>query len=106
MATVHRSPLAEEDYADIWSHIAQDNPNAADDLLRRIDAKLELYAQQPRMGTVRDSLAPGLRSFPAGNYIVFYRIVSDGIEVTRVLHAKRDLKSLFMHERRQGESGE
>jgi hypothetical protein len=37
MATIRRSPLAEQDFRDIWRHIAQDNPDAADRLLRRFD---------------------------------------------------------------------
>jgi toxin ParE1/3/4 len=95
MGVVRRSALAEQDYRDIWRYIAADNLDAADRLLLRIDSKLELYAQNPRMGTARDGLAPGLRSFPVGNYLVFYQIVPDGIELVRVLHGARDLKSLF-----------
>jgi toxin ParE1/3/4 len=40
-------------------------------------------------------MAPGLRSFPVGNYVVFYRIVPEGIELVRVLHGARDLRRLF-----------
>ena len=40
MAAVHRSPLAEQDYRDIWRYIAADNSDAADRLLRLIDARL------------------------------------------------------------------
>ena len=92
---VHRSPLAEQDYRDIWRYIARDNEDAASRLLRRIDRKLELYTENPGMGTKRDKLAPGLRSFPIGNYLAFYRIVRDGIELVRVLHGARDLKKVL-----------
>jgi len=95
MASVHRSPLARQDYRDIWRYIANDNPAAANRLLWRIDAKLERYADNPRRGATRDNLTPGLRSFPVGNYLVFYRIVPDGIELVRVLHGARDLNALF-----------
>jgi toxin ParE1/3/4 len=95
MAIVLRSALAEQDYRLIWRYIAHDNPDAADRLLRRIDAKLELYATNPRMGTMRENLAPGLRSFPVGNYLAFYRIVAGGIELIRVLHGARDLNTLL-----------
>ena len=44
------------------------------------------------MGTARDNLGRGVRSFPVGNYLVLYRIIPDGIEVARVLHGARDLK--------------
>jgi toxin ParE1/3/4 len=95
MATVRRSQLAEQDLRDIWQYIATDNPDAADRLLNTIDSKLERYAGQPAMGAPRDSLAPGLRSFPIGRYLVFYRIAPDGIEVARILHGARDLGRLF-----------
>jgi toxin ParE1/3/4 len=95
MARVLRSPLAEEDFREIWRYIAQDNPGAADGLLRRIDEKLSLYAENPRMGTTREHWSPGLRSFPVGRYVVFYRIVAEGIEVVRALHGMRDLPSLL-----------
>ncbi len=57
MAVVRRSALAEQDYRDIWRYIAADNPDAADRLLRRIDSKLELYAQNPQLGTARSRAA-------------------------------------------------
>ena len=47
------------------------------------------------MGTRREALAPGLRSFPVGNYLVFYRVTEGGIELARVLHGMRDLADLF-----------
>lgn len=100
MAEIRRAPLAEEDFREIWRHIAQDNPDAADGLLRRIDEKLELYAERPNMGTNRSRLARGLRSFPVGNYLVFYRVIPEGIELVRVLHGMRRLRSLL-----RGKSG-
>ena len=95
MGNVRRSPLAEQDLREIWRYIAADNPDAADRLLHKIDSKLEQYAAQPAMGAPRDSLAPGLRSFPVGRYLVFYRPIPDGIEVARILHGARDLPRLF-----------
>jgi toxin ParE1/3/4 len=95
MALVIRSEPALQDYLEIWDYIARDNAGAADRLLEMIDTKLQLYAENPRMGTARDRLSAGLRSFPAGNYLVFYRIVPGGIELARVLHGARNLSTLF-----------
>ena len=95
MPAIRRSKLAEQDYREIWRYIALDNPDAADRLLRRIESKLELYANYPGMGTRREELAAGLRSFPVGNYLVFYRPVENGIELARVLHGARDLSKVF-----------
>jgi len=46
-------------------------------------------------GRSRFDLSPELRGFPVGNYLVFYRPASDGIEIIRVLHGARDIPELF-----------
>ena len=71
MALVIRSEPALQDYREIWDYIARDNTGAADRLLDAIDTKLNLYAENPRMGTARDRLSAGMRSFPVGNYLFF-----------------------------------
>lgn len=35
-------------------------------------------------------LAPGLRLFPLGNYLIFYLPEPEGIQVIRVIHGARD----------------
>lgn len=45
------------------------------------------------MGRLRGELATGLRSFPVGRYVIFYRALSNGIEIVRVLHGARDLSA-------------
>ena len=42
-----------------------------------------------------DELGESLRSFPVGNYVIFYRAMQDGIEVVRVLSGFRDIPNLF-----------
>ncbi len=95
MPRVLRTSKAEEDLLEIWSYIADDNPAAADTLLDDIDAACRTLAANPVSGRAREELAPRLRSFPVGSYIVFYRPMEDGIVVIRVLHGARDLPELF-----------
>ena len=47
----------------------------------------------PTMGKAEFDLAPSLRSFPVGNYLLFYREVADGIQLVRALHGARDIAS-------------
>jgi toxin ParE1/3/4 len=47
------------------------------------------------MGRRRDELAPGLRSFPAGRYVIFYLPLTDGVDIVRVLHGSRDIETVF-----------
>ncbi len=87
---------AEADLADIWRYIARDSPQNASRLVRRIRTMCSTtLADNPYIGRARPELAPGLRSFPVGNYIVFYRPIEDGVEVVRVVHGSRDIEALF-----------
>jgi toxin ParE1/3/4 len=92
---VLKRPLAELDLDDIWWYIAQDNPEAADRLLDRIEEQCQSLARFPEMGISREELMPGLRSLPVGNYVVFYLPIERGIEIVRVLHGMRDIDVLF-----------
>jgi toxin ParE1/3/4 len=95
MARVLRRPRAAEDIAAIWDFIADDNADAADHWIDQLDTQLRLLATQPLMGRTRDELAPGIRSFPFGRYLLFYLPISDGIDVVRVLHGARDVDTVF-----------
>ena len=95
MAAVLRTRQAEEDLLEIWDYIADDNPIAADDLLDEIDAACTTLAENPNAGRLREQLAPALRSFPVGNYVLFYRPGTDGIVLIPVLHGARDVSELL-----------
>lgn len=95
MPTIKRTAQAEEDLIEIWVYIAQDNPAAADRLLDDIDAKCLLLADNPHLGAARPDIAPELRYFPVGSYLVLYREISQGIEVVRIAHGARRLDKLF-----------
>jgi toxin ParE1/3/4 len=95
MATVHRSSRVEIDLIQIWGHIAKDDPLAADRQLDRIDAACKMLAENPQGGPRREDLAPGLRFYPVGNYLIFYTAGEDGINLARVLHGARDYPREF-----------
>lgn len=94
MARIIYSPDAERDLIDISSFIAMDNPAAADRLIDSFVDKLRVLADSPLIGPICIE-SPTLRRFPVGNYVFFYRPMSDGIELVRVLHGARDLRALF-----------
>jgi toxin ParE1/3/4 len=48
------------------------------------------------MGRSLDYLAPSLRGFTIGNYIIFYRPIENGIEIEGVLNGYRYLDALFL----------
>ncbi len=89
------SDAARSDLDEIWFYIAQDDPDTADRFIRLIVSRFPKLASMPQMGWQREELSPRLRSFPVGNYIIFYRPTENGIEIVRVVHGARDLPPLF-----------
>lgn len=88
---ITRKPQARLDLLDIWAFIAEDNEAAVDRTLDRIENALRTIAENPEMGRARPELRPGVRSFPVGSYILFYRVQADAIDVVRVLNSFRDI---------------
>ena len=70
MTDVHKSRAASIDLDHVWSYIAADNPDAADTFLRRILARCQLYAHQPRLGESRPDLGREVRCFSVERYVV------------------------------------
>jgi toxin ParE1/3/4 len=95
MPHVFTRPRAEADLVDIWTYIAQDSQANADHLLDCIRDTLNRLAAMPFMGQARFDLTPGLRMFPVGSYLMFFRPIESGIEVIRVLHGKRNITGRF-----------
>lgn len=95
MTRVTRRPLAADDIAEVWDYIAEDNLDAADRWIDRLDEQFGFLATQPLMGRARPELGPELRSYPFGRYMIFYAPLADGIDVIRVLHGARDIDAVF-----------
>ncbi len=94
MPCVIYAPEAEDDLLGIAEHIARDKPVAARRWVAKIRDACELLATQPAMGELRQNFGvPGCRSFSVGNYAIFFRDMGDGIEVARIIHGSRDMRS-------------
>lgn len=96
MPRVIRTSQAREDVLDIWAYIAQDNPVAADKLLKKVDETIDVLATTPDIGIPQFQYRPGLRCKPvAKRYLIFYEPSNDGIRVLRVLHGARKWEDLL-----------
>jgi toxin ParE1/3/4 len=65
---------------------------------RQVDVflqRFEFLSTHPYAGRARDELQPGLRSFPVGQYVIFYRVVSSDALILRVMHGRRDIDATF-----------
>lgn len=49
-------------------------------------------------GRLRAEIRPWLRSFAAGRYIIFYRVLAEEVEILRVIHSARDIERIFEEE--------
>lgn len=85
------APIAEDDLAEIWAYIAQDNIPAADHLLQRFIHAFRMLAGQPELGRGVDELIATFRVFSVGNYLIFYRNKNERVEIARILHGARDI---------------
>ena len=90
-ASLSPRPRARLDLIKLWAYIADDNPNAADRLLERIESSLVLLQENPFSGRARPELGEGIRSKVVGNYILFYRPLGPAIELVRVLEGHMDI---------------
>jgi toxin ParE1/3/4 len=83
---------AERDLTEIADYIAADSPGNASRFIRKLKNHFSLLAARPLIGRMRPELAAGVRSIHTGRYIIFYRVIDDGIEIARVIHSARDIK--------------
>jgi toxin ParE1/3/4 len=87
---------AEQDINEILFYIADDNLDAAITIYDRLTHCFEMLSQTPKAGRERKEFRHDVRSFPEGNYLIIYRIIlSDEVEILRVLHGARDLDEIF-----------
>ncbi|MBF0154694.1 MAG: type II toxin-antitoxin system RelE/ParE family toxin [Magnetococcales bacterium] len=89
LAKFTRTAATENDLLSIWRYIAKDNPKAADRLLIELDEKCAILADNPLLGPSRSDIAPDLRYFPVGRYVILYREATHGVEIVRILHGAR-----------------
>jgi toxin ParE1/3/4 len=70
------------------------SPELARTVNRRLKDQLKMLARWPYLGAAL-SEKPSFRRYPFAPYLVFYRPIDIGIEVSRVVHGKRDLSEIL-----------
>lgn len=95
MITVIRTAAAEADLEDIYDYLHSVNPAAAEKILRGIYERFRLIEEQPEIGRARPELGEGVRSFTTDDYVLFYRVQGETVEVGRIMHGTRDVTEEF-----------
>lgn len=70
-------------------------PTTAQIYVEGLQHTLTQLENNPGIGRNRDELGPDIMSFPAGGHIIFYRVITQGIEVLAVIHQRDDLGKFF-----------
>ncbi|MBP7000569.1 type II toxin-antitoxin system RelE/ParE family toxin [Amaricoccus sp.] len=89
---------AERDLISILDYVTRESGSAAIGLAftKRLQARCARLAALPgTLGRARPELWPDLRSFPVGNYVIFFRYRDDVLEVVNVLEGHRDIDAFF-----------
>ncbi|WAC25812.1 type II toxin-antitoxin system RelE/ParE family toxin [Ancylobacter sp. SL191] len=88
---------AEADLERIGDHIAADSPARALAFVRelrahaaRIGATPEAYPLVPRFA------AAGIRRCVHGNYLIFFRVEADAVQIIHILHGAMDYEPLLI----------
>jgi toxin ParE1/3/4 len=97
------SRVAQQEIAEALRYVASEtaDPAADDLLLQQLLTAFDLIAAMPRLGRPRSRYGRGLRSHVVGSHTVFYRPHPQYVEITRVIHHRRDLSRAFAKPRRK-----
>ncbi len=91
------SDPAKRDLEEIWYYIATKSSRieVASEVVESITRHFALLVRTPEAGTRRDEVELGIRAFPVGKYIIYYRVVGSRIFILRVIHGMRDQKIAY-----------
>ena len=88
------SPLATDRISEIASHIAADNPNAAEKWIHKIFARTGQLADFPQSGHhIAETPRKDIRELISGNYRIIYRIDLRQVSILTVRNTKQVLPS-------------
>ncbi len=96
--TIRLLQAAEDDFREIITYIAFDNPSAAEEIADKIENNLLNLSTYPLLGKIpkeEDLVHMGYRFLVVHNYLIFYTIENRTIWVHRIIHGARDYLSLI-----------
>jgi len=82
---------AERDLDEIFLYWAKRaGLKAADRLMDSITERFWLRGEYPDAGRSAEDIAPGVRCFPAGKYLIYYRPTRRVTDILHIFHGARD----------------
>src|SRR5258706_14077685 len=97
--TLVKRPAFFRDLDRYANRIARDDPDAARRLINAAENTCDALVLQPQMGHQEGfRKRAGVRSWRVKgfeNYLIFYQVTSDTVDILRLIHGARDLPKLF-----------
>ena len=87
------SKRARADLQEIWRYSADRWGNSqADRYVLGLHRAIETVANDPDRARSCDHIRAGYRKYSAAAHVLFFRSITDGIEVVRILHQRMDFE--------------
>ncbi|WP_338559906.1 type II toxin-antitoxin system RelE/ParE family toxin [Erwinia sp. E_sp_B04_7] len=65
-------------------------PAQEENSMGQLQTIMELLGKNPKTGTPRDDVRPGLRAYPIGRHNIYFRTAPHGVNIIAVLHQSQD----------------
>lgn len=90
---------ARADISEIADYIREDSPDAARRVVSALQEAMGKLARSPGMGHLREDLTRRpFRFWPVYSYLIVYRSETKPLQILRILHSARDVKSILTEE--------
>jgi toxin ParE1/3/4 len=87
--------LASRDINEISDYFAEVSIVAGERFFQALNRKFKQLVDFPNSGKPYADIHPVVRGLSVDGYIIFYRILDDGIEILRVVNGRRDFTAIF-----------
>ncbi len=88
--------LAERDLDEIFLYWAKRaSPEVADRIIGSIVDRFWLLGEHPDAGRLSEDIAVGVKCFPAGKYLIYYRAAGQRTDILHVFHGAREQTKAF-----------
>jgi|ERR1035437_1144887 toxin ParE1/3/4 len=88
---------AEHDLDEIFLYWAERaSLTIADRVIDGIVERFRLLGEFPEAGRSSDEIAPGVKCFPAGEYLIYYRRARKYTNILHIFHGAREQPQAFM----------
>jgi toxin ParE1/3/4 len=93
---------AEEDLDEIFMYWAKRvSLEIADRVVDRITERFWLLGEHPSAGKLAGHIASGVKCFPAGKYLIYYRKTRRSTDILHIFHGARDQKNALKAARKR-----